>query len=198
MRPRTVRSAIVPVLAAVSLLACGCGGDGGESAQATTTTTTLAPGQVDCLAGAREITALRPTFDQLTERVQGISAAAGRNDLADIKQRTEDGVRLAGEIVAGVDRSVEGMQPSVARDAFVSVSAAAGQVRDALQGLEGALANPGQADQVSRALNESFDGLNRSMVVMTVACPIAFGSQIRTVEATPSGSATPAPTTTGR
>ncbi|MBL1078935.1 hypothetical protein JK358_31480 [Nocardia sp. 2] len=197
-RPHPARTTTTLAVAAVAVLAAGCGSEPDSAPAAQPTTTTLAPGQTDCLAGAREITALRPTFDQLTERVQGISAAAGRNDLPDIRQRTADGARLAQEIVTGVDASVAGMRPAIARDAFAAISVSAGQVRDALHGLEAALDAPATADQVGRALDESFAGLNHSMLVMTVACPISYGSQIRTETATPSGTATSAPSTTGR
>ncbi|WP_433578251.1 hypothetical protein [Nocardia brasiliensis] len=84
------------------------------------------PGTADCAAGGQAVAGLRDTFRALSDQLNGLGPAAQRNDLADMKSRVSQGIRLSDQVTATIHPAVDRMgSPSSAAPIAMSPPQAA-------------------------------------------------------------------------
>ncbi|WP_225731142.1 MULTISPECIES: hypothetical protein [unclassified Nocardia] len=181
-RGRLVRGAPALALGVLGLaLLTGCAGTGPSAQQSRAGD----PDTVDCAVGGRAISGLQNTFRGLSDQLNGIGPASARGDLADVKNRVGQGMRLAAQVPASIQPATATMNSPLIRSAYQDVGQAGARLHDALGDLNAALDSGRPAQGVTDSLSAALDSLNGAMNRMRVACSSVFpepAARIQTVQ----------------
>ncbi|WP_280410316.1 hypothetical protein [Nocardia brasiliensis] len=164
-------------LAVLFLLVAGLLAACSEHGPAATERKVADPGTADCAAGGQAVAGLRDTFRALSDQLNGLGPAAQRGDLADMKSRVAQGIRLSDQITATIHPAVDRMGSPLISSTYRDVATAGGGLRSALAEFAAALDAERQAQPAADAVSAALTSLNTTMDRMRRACPTVFPDQ---------------------
>ncbi|MFI9403195.1 hypothetical protein [Nocardia sp. NPDC052316] len=130
--------------------------------------------KADCALGGQAVAGLRDTFRQLSEQLDGLSPAAARGDLGEVKTRVTKGMWLSDQVSNTIDPVVDRMGSPLIGSAYGDVATAGGQLHDSLRDFAAVLDNGNPAQPVADSVTAALTALNSSMDRMRRACPTVF------------------------